>query len=230
MNEIMNREDLLKIAKPILFSTPMVRAIQENRKTATRRVIKELDNYDFKWGLDREPYIGDYEVYKKIAPGKWDWVTLKNQWLYDFQTAVDDGRTYLLKLLYKAGDILYVRETWCRATDGTFRYKSNIKPDTEKIRKAFGVKWRPSIHMPKEAARIFLKVTDVRIERLQDITERDVIKEGFRDKFENDIFTSGGYQFAEFWCSTIKGKDIDIYGWNANPWVEVVEFEKIEVE
>ncbi len=88
--------------------------------------------------------------------------------------------------------------------------------------------WRPSIHMPKEAARIWLKVTNVRVERLQDITVEDALAEGM-DKYirlngeldENSIITS----FIGIWNSTIKKSDLDRYGWEANPYVWVIEFE-----
>ena len=108
----MNREELLKNAKPILFNTEMVQAITEGRKTVTRRVCKEIANYKFSWGLDREPYIGDYKAFTKTPTGKWDWVTMKNVWLYDLQTKVDESKPCLLKPKYKVGDIIYVRETW----------------------------------------------------------------------------------------------------------------------
>lgn len=93
------------------------------------------------------------------------------------------------------------------------------------------MKWHPSLHMPKDAARIFLRVTNVRVERLQDITVEDALAEGM-DKYirlngeldENSIITS----FIGIWNSTIKKSDLDRYGWNANPWVWVIEFERCE--
>ena len=91
--------------------------------------------------------------------------------------------------------------------------------------------WRPSIHMPKEAARIFLSVTDVRVERLQDITGRECVKEGIPESSLMEMgedFTIG--QFHDLWDSTVKPKDRDKYGWNANPLVWVIEFEKVEIE
>ena len=111
--------------KPILFNAEMVRAISEGRKTQTRRVCKALENYDFSWGLDRKPYIGDYRTFAKVAPRKWDNVTLENVWLYDLQTAVDESKTYVLKPSYKPGDILWVRETWSKDENGEYVYRSN---------------------------------------------------------------------------------------------------------
>ena len=98
------------------------------------------------------------------------------------------------------------------------------------------MKWHPSIHMPKEAARIFLKVTDVRVERLQDMSEVDTAKEGIRTDIQTHrlddpgfIENVGGVElFKQLWDSTIKKEDIDLYGWDANPYVWVIEFERCE--
>lgn len=94
--------------------------------------------------------------------------------------------------------------------------------------------WHPSIHMPKEAARIFLKVTDVRVERLQMMNGKDVLKEGVDNGSSNPTM---GYRFdvmqrmafKDLWNSTIKTADLDKYGGDANPWVWVIEFERVEV-
>lgn len=96
-------------------------------------------------------------------------------------------------------------------------------------------KWRPSIHMPKEAARIFLKITNIRVERLQEITALECVYEGVDtlDILENtpdDDFA--GYakgQFADHWDSMLNKEDYDEYSWEANPWVWVIEFEKVDV-
>ena len=122
---------------------------------------------------------------------------------------------------YSPGDILYVRETFFRDV-GRYLYKANYS-DTEKFYrdgKEVAIKWRPSIHMPREAARIFLRVTDVRVERLQDIDDDGVAAEGFEI----------GAPFDELWDSTIKKADHALYGWEANPWVWVIEFERISRE
>ena len=84
-------------------------------------------------------------------------------------------------------------------------------------------KWRPSIHMPKQAARIWLKVTDVRAERLKDIDTLGCHREGV------DITRSGVFKrFTSLWESSIRKEEIDRYGWDANPWVWVIEFERCE--
>ena len=231
------KEQLLEIAKPILFNTEMVRAILENRKIVTRRICKALGNYDFKWGLDEEPYIGDYRVFKKIGFREWGWVTLENQWLFNLQTAIDDCRTGLLKPPYQVGDIIYVRETWCRVgedVDSIFFEDSGEMYNGQVLYRADGIdltgigRWRPSIHMPKKLARIFLRVTDVRLERLQDILNADIGEELTK---EGIICDDGGIkQFAHLWDSTLKNKNSKEYKWENDPWVWVISFEKCLVE
>lgn len=89
------------------------------------------------------------------------------------------------------------------------------------------IHWNPSIHMPKEAARIWIKVTNVRVERLQEMWASDVPKEGI---YFNKPTTADEMlmAFTKLWNSTIKKSDIDCYGWDANPWVWVIEFERCE--
>jgi hypothetical protein len=123
------------------------------------------------------------------------------------------------------GDILYVRESYSELSFG-YVYKA----DGENIDHLGNViKWHPSIHMPKEAARIWLKVTDVRVEQLQDIDGKGCVKEGIEEeplKYVGDEFVKG--MFHDLWDSTIKKSDLDRYGWDANPWVWVIEFERCE--
>lgn len=114
---------------------------------------------------------------------------------------------------FQKGDILWVRETWAKSMAGTFMYRADDKAIMVE-------RWHPSIHMPRNAARIFLKVIDVRVERLKDITALQAMDEGFTDW--ND--------FMELWNSTIKPADRSTYGWEANPWVWVIEFERISKE
>lgn len=131
-----------------------------------------------------------------------------------------------IKPPYQPGDILYVRETWKKAPNGYYYYEDLQRNDIADV-----TKWHPSIHMPKEAARIWLKVTDVRVERLQEISAESALAEG-ADKY---IHTNGGLDenmtitsFIGIWNSTIKKSDIDRYGWDANPYVWVIEFERCE--
>jgi len=184
--------------KPILFKPEMVRAILDGHKSVTRRVVKPryCDSV-------MEMYQG---TLCEASP---------------YKPPIDNGdgtttrfvRTYVpCKRPYQPGDILYVRETWRMMWDGTYRYRAD--PEEPKLG------WRPSIHMPKEAARIFLRVTDVRVERLQDITEMQAVKEG----------ADRPMHFDELWDSTIKKADLPRYGWAANPYVWCVSFERISKE
>lgn len=182
--------------KPILFNTEMVRAILDGKKSCTRRLVKPQPQGYFE--VSEEP-------------------------LYIYDT---DGKQGKITPPYQPGDILYVRETWKKAPNGYYYYEDWQKDDIADV-----TKWKPSIHMPKEAARIWLKVTDVRVERLQDITGLSVQKEGIEvdpkkcaGKF--DFITELFLLFQRLWDSTIKKSDLDHYGWDANPWVWVIEFER----
>lgn len=198
--------------KPILFNTEMVRAILDGWKTCTRRIVKSTPSF--------------FEVNEKPV------------YLYDTEPSM--GKIYPP---CQPGDILYVRETWQylyeldgneQIIEGTGKYyyaaTDTIPFDT--YVDASGVThervpWKPSIHMPKEVARIWLKVTDVRVERLREMWASDVSKEGiyFTKPTTADEMLMA---FAKLWNSTIKKSDIDRYGWDANPWVWVIEFEPCE--
>ena len=125
---------------------------------------------------------------------------------------------------YQPGDILYVRETWGHpiSLNSDKQYVFRADKIAESGFKNDSHIWHPSIHMPKEAARIWLKVTDVRVERLQDVTDDDAEAEGCFD------YTSTALGFPDIWDSTIKKSDLDRYGWDTNPWVWVIEFERCE--
>ena len=201
--------------KPILFNTEMVRAILDGRKTCTRRICKDANEYTVP---DMDFYNADRRTYA----------------VHNF---ADKKHTEKLSIAERTcpiclGDILYVRETWCKGLE-RYIYCADYS-DTEKFYrdgKEIEMKWHPSIHMPKEAARIWLKVTDVRVERLQEITAESALTEG-ADKYihangtlnEDQTITS----FIGIWNSAIKKSDFDRYGWDANPWVWVIEFERCE--
>lgn len=207
---------------PILFNTEMVRAIMDGRKTTTRRCVKFLPGENPRWS----GYIKDGIM---LYNGRNEPCCRKSQ--------------------YQPGDILYVRETWCRAgkdVDTMYFEDSETIYDGMYLYKADGIdltdigKWHPSIHMPKEAARLWLKVTDVRVERLQEITEEQIITEGTPyskeeyamwkcgDKITCNANTYLRGCFMRLWDSTIKKTDLDRYGWDANPYVFVIEFEGYE--
>ena len=142
---------------------------------------------------------------------------------------------------YHTDDVLYVRETWSPIypdkesnevcgyiyKEDSLEEYDNRYPDGEDYQ--WGGKWRPSIHMPKEAARIWLKVTDVRVERLQEITEEQIGREGVEVEYPHVLNgEEKRYAFSTLWNSTVKKSDLDRYGWNTNPWVWVIEFERCE--
>lgn len=198
--------------KPILFSTEMVRAILDGRKSCTRRLVKTR----------RKDACGFYVTRKTDG-------TFAGIYEYDENESMFDNP---LEPLYQPGDILYVRETWCKGLE-RYIYRADYS-DTEKFYrngKEIEMKWKPSIHMPKEAARIWLNVTDVRVERLQEITDKDAEREGAQPDypFDYDVNKWPNLEhFKKIWNSTIKKADLDRYGWNASPWVWVIEFERCE--
>lgn len=190
--------------KGILFNTKMVQAILDDRKSCTRRPIKPQPTRPYYCGIGH----------------RWD-----------------DGHGYEIKPICLVGDILYVRETFCYEKDFNpdgvrnihfnypkFYYKADIIPGLKDI-----AKWSPSIHMPREVARIFLEVTDVGVERLQDITREGAIQEGVTIPHSNGI-NKGKERtgFQSLWNSTIKKQNFDKYSWQANPYVWVYEFKRVD--
>lgn len=195
--------------KPILFNTEMVRAILDGKKTVTRRLIKPQPKHCMM------SQAGLVTSEKPIS-------------IVNGLIAAEYGA--LVKPPYQTGDILYVRETWYKDA-GRYMYRANYSDEEKFYRngKEVQIKWCPSIHMPKEAARLFLRVTDVRAERLQDIDRRwaNYDAEGMRDPKLENIGAWMRDKFVSVWDSTIKKTDRSIYGWEANPWVWVVHFERI---
>lgn len=221
--------------KPILFNTEMVRAILDGRKTCTRRICKDANEYTVP---DMEFYNADRRTYA----------------VHNFadKEHMEQLSTAERTCPICPGDILYVRETWTEEC-GKYYYRADYDSDyldpcetlsggyPASCRNHAGcegctatsarIHWHPSIHMPKEAARIWLKVTDVRVERLHEINAESALAEG-ADKYihtngeldENMTITS----FIGIWNSTIKKSDIDRYGWDASPWVWVIEFKRCE--
>ena len=204
--------------KPILFNTEMVKAILDERKTQTRRIIKPQPS----------------------AP-RWNNIG----WL-----GWDDGHGCRMKPPCEQGDVLWVRETWGKLTEcdvfppyepheERFIYRADRgDPDH------FQAKWHPSIHMPKDAARIFLHVKNVRVEQLHDISVLDAINEGCcgtacdhacanpelgcTDCYNTGWLERPETEFALLWDNTVNKADLPTYGWDANPWVWVIEFERCE--
>lgn len=198
---------------PILFNTEMVRAILDGRKCCTRRVVKfPVNRY-----TNNVP-LADKIVLQELRCDKANFLE-------------EPFFSFGMNLPYQPGDILYVRETWSEGyEDGTYIYRADDKlADLPTFKESSKLIYHPSIHMPKEATRIWLRVTDVRVERLQDIDGKGCVKEGIEEeplKYVGDEFVKG--MFHDLWDSTIKKSDLDRYGWNANPWVWVIEFERCE--
>ena len=220
--------------KPILFNTEMIRAILDGRKTVTRRLVKPQPKsklcYTFA-GSD----CGTWGYPSKTAHESWG----EEYRLPDNITKEDFWKRW--NPPYHTDDVLYVRETWSPIypdkesnevcgyiyKEDSLEEYDNRYPDGEDYQ--WGGKWRPSIHMPKEAARIWLKVTDVRVERLQEITEEQIGREGVEVEYPHVLNgEEKRYAFSTLWNSTVKKSDLDRYGWNANPWVWVIEFERCE--
>jgi len=207
---------------PILMNGAMVRAVLDGRKTVTRRLVKlrhpwEIEETDdgSKW-----PWHPDY-----VTGGEWDgWA----QCPYG-----------------EVGDRLYVRETWIEdpEDDGAWGYIQHMhckgsrlsdipkrfqNPDHCLYRANWdgsALLWRPSIHMPKWAARIWLEVTDVRVERLQDITTEQILAEGIASQLrEHDAVVDLRQQLEALWDGLAKPGT----RWADNPWVWVVEFKRVE--
>lgn len=193
--------------KPILFNTEMVRAILDGRKTCTRRLVKPQPDEKHTFPLG---FVTDSTEKKEVG-------------CFGFGINEYGGSIQYAKPPYQPGDILYVRETWKKAPNGYYYYEDWQRNDIADV-----TKWKPSIHMPKEAARIWLKVTDVRVERLQDITPQGAWKEGARCSCLHPVPDCAGNKtaFIEIWNSTIKKSDLDRYGFDANPWVWVISFER----
>ena len=211
----MNREELLKNAKPILFNTEMVQAITEGRKTVTRRVIKPqpifAQIYEYKGKVLYECVNRTWCYKNHVSPDAWNEI----DWIIQFAP-------------YQVGDIFYVRETWCYHKTGNW-YGYRADGDYRDL----DLRWKPSIHMPKAAARIFLKVSSVRVERLQDIRcdceVNEVALEGVSIDADEVTYIDLKDEFKGLWDSTIKKQDLYKYGWDTNPFVWVIEFERVEV-
>jgi len=214
----------------------MVKAILKEQKTQTRRVIKD--------GANRTPQNIEREKFYKMVNALnnkpfFGAGFYKDSDVFECKGEILTDAVYF-KCPYKPGDVLYVKETWGKDENGEYVYRTNYGTTENDSFPPSMFKWKPSIHMPREAARIFLKVTNVRVERLQDITEEDAIAEGISwlDEacYSNNGWTptlydpdSGGSPvfrdgFAALWDNLNAKRG---YSWESNPWVWVYEFERI---
>ncbi|MDV3662455.1 hypothetical protein CMU51_00070 [Elizabethkingia anophelis] len=213
------------IYKPILFSTPMVQAIEEDRKNQTRRIVKKkYSNTDIKL---REDKYGTHlcEIQNDLPAPKLNEDGSTTHHISFFEYKIPK---------YKIGDILWVRETWMIAPNyenglgEKYYYKASKCEQFIKEWKGF---WRPSIFMPREAARFFLKIKNIRIEKLHDISENDAKSEGAEklinlypqiNQFKESRYPNYRTGFLKVWIE-INNEE----SWKSNPWVFVYEFEKV---
>lgn len=238
--------------KPILFSTPMVQAILEGRKMQTRRVkgLESKNEDPNNWNRHGNPGRSINRIWDSTKEKNPNPLEIEFGFRQNFHS---DGDISYMRCAVKPGDVFWVRETWQRhyhlvqasvdhvETSEDFVFKADNPPTSLMLEE----KWKPSIFMPKVACRIFLEVIDVRVERLQDISYRDIRKEGiqieyplelgkknpppsfFKDCKRNDVvgsrYISSYIHWASLW-SNINGRE----SWDANPWVWVYDFKRVE--
>lgn len=233
--------------RPILFNTEMVRAILDGHKTVTRRVVKPQPGEELAY------------IFGGHNHGKWGYSPY-NESRYEEHRQARDWKYWTPPC--HGDDILWVRETFFyeRHMENLDDEKPDLpsgrysrryvyradSPDYPVTTGVYAGGWCPSIFMPREAARIFLRVTGVRVERLQDIDVDGCKKEGVYDSyttldeeicqsFEKTTYLRQNFEkiayldvFKELWNSTIKPADRDKYGWDANPFCWVIEFQRCE--
>ena len=195
--------------RPILFSGAMVRSLLAGSKTQTRRAVKLQVQHDDSW-------VGGWKiVHKRVTQALLTFNQLGGKPLGSDAAICPYGQP---------GDRLWVRETFCDLDDGEFEYRADGECDPNVV-----PRWTPSIHMPRAASRILLEIVSVRVERLQDISEKDARAEGVTIEDRH----LAGYCAGQFLPPSIRAyRDLwdSINGagsWDANPWVWVVEFKRV---
>ncbi len=210
--------------RPIIFSAPMVRALLDGRKTQTRRLVKNVppmpsaDDFVHQ-PTHAKPYLDSYcgndrtEKNHRGMSDKWAWWT------------VDDRPGYLFKVPYVPGDLLWVRECFTPNyfDDGSPAYKADRTKDADDI--CPRPKFKPAIHMPRWASRITLEVTGVKVERLNEITQQDVFREGLHNTQQNEIESVAGRPLLAAECFAWLWESLHGQGsWAANPFVAAISF------
>jgi hypothetical protein len=213
--------------RPIIFSDPMVRAILEGRKTQTRRVIKGVPHF---WHFNKN--IMDWWLSGIYAEdGKF--------WL-DVQTEVDDNTHDEIFCPYgKPGELLWVREKAMLRSIGpycafslTYAADESVRDFAEEYSPYVVARWTPSIHMPRWASRLTLRITEVRVQRVQEVDPEDVIQEGVPYDGNDGITNNGLKRICDLWeewqilWDSINAKRG--YPWESNPWVWAISFERIK--
>ncbi|MBO6542343.1 MAG: hypothetical protein JJ939_11490 [Alphaproteobacteria bacterium] len=221
---------------PMLYSTPMAKGLWEDRKKQTRRVLT--------------PQPAGVDV-------RFNGISDDNRACFTICNESGANSTQFVKLKHATGDVLYVRETWCHIPDshdgmGDCTYYRALPPEVYKppYRKSApehwnaqnaqwmkenGFKWKPSIHMPRWASRMTLLITDVRVQRLQDISEEDAKAEGTgacclkctEAAPCGCVYPQPDYKdgFALLWDSLNEDRG---FGWDVNPWVTAYTFDVIK--
>ena len=235
---------------PILFNSEMVRANLDGRKTCTRRLVKPqpdekhtyplgfvIDSTEKKevgcFGFGINEYGGSIQYAKPpYQPG--DILYVRETW----RVGAWDIFNQMIAFDYKdgtCGELTYIhdRELFDRLVNQSRNDARQAKCEYNGVdfvweKGKSPCRWHPSIHMPKKATRIWIKCTDVRVERLQEITEIGATKEGCVYDVEYALGNTAKGHFKKLWDSTIKKSALDTYGWNASPWVWVIEFERCE--
>lgn len=214
--------------KPILFNTDMVRAILDGRKRVTRRVVKpqHLRVLDSPYHKEH-PEMPDKTLIEKLCEppcGPGDILYVRETWNYGYVETSDAEDSH--EAWFEEGDWRKRGEDSFIDCISRFFYRADENDFSD-----IGMTWRPSIHMPREAACIVLRVTNVRAERLQDMTLQDSLDEGVGLSLAGSATGNKAEAMLPFiltWNSTVKPADRDRFGWDANPWVWVIEFERCE--
>ena len=208
--------------KPIIFSAPMVRALLEGRKTQTRRLLKGLWQSELEGHDVVKTWFAPPDVPKEGIPNQW-----AQSGIWAEKHGEDGYNRHLGFTAYRPGDRLYVREAIDKVSEpGAVFYRADY--DAENPGGSVGLGWRPSIHMPRWASRLTLTVTEVRVQRLQEISYLDTCAEGVDCETCAAMGQSACYRkgcgasreaFRTLWNS-LHGPD----AWATNPWVVAVSF------
>jgi hypothetical protein len=202
--------------RPIIMSASSVRAILEGRKTITRRVVKP------------QPSNASHIAHISLMPPKPDG-TFEELWWDRIGSA--DGRVPACPFGVP-GNRLWVRETWAWLGEEEVIYRA--EPAFEALVEKWKtdpnypqVKWSPAISMPRAASRITLEITKIRVERVQDISEEDCEAEGIDDAYlvKNHVAPPRRHSFKYLWDDLNADRG---FGWNANPFVWVINFRRID--
>jgi hypothetical protein len=205
--------------RPILFSGEMVRAILGGRKSQTRRVVKKQDTI---LHLAKYEEISVWQVGEYYPYLRWNFGKKRDGSQFGGLPFLSAECPY-----GQPGDRLWVRETWTNTPYGPL-YRASVEDNFQFVDPPYvGCRWRPSIFMPRKVSRIMLEVVKVRVERAQDISHNDACVEGAPSEPELNNYGTGSIYvdwYAQLWDKINAKRG---YGWKVNPWVWVVEFEKV---